>query len=63
MNKIKSITAVILVAAVLHAVTAFILSKDMEKAAAKGEKIAGWIIYTVFEIVTAVLLVTAALMM
>lgn len=45
------------------AVTAFILSKDMEKAAAKGEKIAGWIIYTVFEIVTAVLLVTAALMM
>ena len=63
MNKIKSITAVILVAAVLHAVTAFILSTDMAKAAAKGEKIAGWIIYTVFEIVTAVLLVTAALMM
>ncbi len=57
------INTIMMVAAVLHTVTAFILLKDMEKAAAKGEKIAGWIIYTVFEIVTAVLLVTAALMM
>lgn len=57
------INTIMMVAAVLHAVTAFILSTDVAKAAAKGEKIAGWIIYTVFEIVTAVLLVTAALMM
>ena len=57
------INTIMMVAAVLHAVTAFISSTDMAKAAAKGEKIAGWIIYTVFEIVTAVLLVTAALMM
>ena len=57
------INTIMMVAEVLHAVTAFILSTDMAKAAAKGEKIAGWIIYTVFEIVTAVLLVTAALMM
>ena len=57
------INTIMMVEAVLHAVTAFILSTDMEKATAKGEKIAGWIIYTVFETVTAVLLVTAALMM
>lgn len=57
------IKVLMMVAAVLHAVTAFILSTDMAKAAAKGEKVAGWIIYTVFETVTAVLMVTAALMM
>lgn len=38
------INTIMMVAAVLHAVTAFILSTDMAKAAAKGEKIAGWII-------------------
>ena len=56
------INVIMMVTAVLHAVTAFILSTDMAEAAAKGEKIAGWIVYTVFEIVTAVLLATAALM-
>lgn len=57
------IKVLMMVAAVLNAVTAFILSTDMAKAAAKGEKVEGWIIYTVFETVTAVLMVTAALMM
>lgn len=33
--------AIMMVAAVLHAVMAFILSTDMAKAAAKGEKISG----------------------
>lgn len=58
-----AIKVIMMVAAVWHAIVTVILLVDMEKAAGRGDKIAGWIIYTVFEIVTAVLLMTAALMM
>ena len=55
------IKVLMMVAAVLHAVTAFILSTDMAKAAARGERIEGLSLSIAFEALTAILLATAAL--
>ena len=56
------IKALMMATALVHVLITSIISSDMAKAAAKGERIAGWSLSIVFEALTAVLLATAALM-
>ena len=56
------IKVLMMATALVHVLITSIISSDMAKAAAKGERIAGWSLSIVFEAFTAVLLATAALM-
>ena len=56
------IKVLMMATALVHVLITSIISSDMAKAAAKGERIAGWSLSIAFEILTAILLVTAALM-
>lgn len=56
------IKVLMMATALVHVLITSIISSDMAKAAARGERIAGWSLSVAFEALTAILLATAALM-